>query len=118
MAKKSRYATRKEVLSALKDTHVIKGHQKLILIVEYKKKSNKLGVVVGELLQNDKTLLRGKIACFPEKNPESFDWTRLKAGESQFSGYSLDYKSDTVMSMITEGLKKSVKEGRIPFVTK
>jgi len=116
---KTRYPTKNDVIKALKhDEKSNKDLQKLTLIVEYHKISRKVGLVTAEVIQNNKEILRGKIACFPEKEPEGFDWTRLKIGESTFTGYSLDYKGDTIMSMLTEGFKKSIKGGKIPFIGK
>lgn len=116
-AKKSRFPSREEVLKALMtEEKSDKGFQKIVLLVEHKKVSSKLGVVTAELLQKDKTAMKGRIACFPENEPEGFNWDALKIGESHFAGYGLDYQGETITSMLTEGFKKSIKEGKLPFI--
>ena len=77
-----------------------------------------LGIVKGEVLQNKKIVLKGGMTCIPEKTEESFNWDVLKVGQSYFEGYSLNYKGETIGSLIKQGVKKSIKEGKIPFMVK
>lgn len=115
---KLRFPTKEKVLQALAEGGNLNGFEKYALIIEYKKISGTIGVVTGELLQNNKILLRGKLVVFPETQPDSFDWGLLKAGENYFQGYSLDYKGETLIQLIKQGLKKSIKNGRFPFLPK
>ena len=115
---KSKFPAKEEVMQALSEDETLKGFEKYALVVEFKKMSKKIGVIKGELFQNDEILLKGKMIEFPETQPESFDWNILKVGESYFLGYSLDYKGETLAQLIKQGLKKSIKEGRFPFLLK
>lgn len=113
------FPSKKEIIDTLlKEDPKPAKFEKLMLIIEHKKISSKLGIVKGELLQNGKVNLKGSMTCIPEKMEESFNWDILKVGQSYFEGYSLDYKGETIGSLIKQGLKKSIKEGKIPFVRK
>jgi len=110
-----KFSTKEEVIRALTEKSDPKGFKKYILLLEHRKISSNLGLVKGELLHNNKIVLTGKMTQFPETQPESFNWEKLKIGESYFEGYSLDYKGETISQLIIQGLKRSVKEGRFPF---
>ena len=113
---KTRYPLKQEIINTLLNEHPNqKGMDKLMLIVEHKKISNNLGIIKGELLSNGKIVARGSMTCLPKKSEESFDWSRLKNDESFFDGFSLDFPRETFGKMFIEGLKKSIKEGKIPF---
>ena len=58
------------------------------------------------------------MTCIPKKATDSFDWSMLKNDESFFDGYSIDFGKETFGSLIKEGSKKAVKEGKIPFFPK
>lgn len=117
MAKaKSRFPSKKEVMNLiLEENPSVKGFNKFVLILEYKKINSNLAVTKGELSQNKKILLKGSITCIPDKNEDSFNWGILKNGESYFSGFSLDHKGESIASLIMQGVKKSIKEGKFPF---
>lgn len=113
------FPTKKEIINALlKEDKSDKGYNKLILIIEHKKLSKQLGIIKGEVIHNGKIILKGKMTCIPIKEPDSFDWDKLKDNQSYYKGYTLDYKGETISSMIKQGLTKSIKEGKIPFIPK
>ncbi len=114
--KKPRYPSKDEILKALLDDKKLVDFEKLILIVEHKKTSKNIGIIKGELLQNDKVIFRGKMTEFPETTPDSFDWDELNIGESYYQGFSLDYKGEKISELFIQGLKNSIKKGKIPFV--
>lgn len=117
--KKSRFSTRKDIIDALlKEDPAEKGFNKYMVIVEQKKISSKLGVIKAELLQNAKVSAKGKMTTLPVTEDEGFDWDRLKVGEVYYQGFSVDLQGQTVGSMIMEGIKKSIKQGKIPYVGK
>lgn len=113
--KKSRYPSKKEIISALLDDQELEGFGKYILIIEHRKVNKDIGIIKGELIQNDKIILRGKMTEFPQRGPDSFDWDILDVDESFFDGFSLDYKGESISQMIIQGVKKSIKEGKIPY---
>ena len=116
---KNRFPTKKEIVDALlADDPLKKGFEKYVAVVEHKKLSSKIGIVKGEILQNGKTIIKGKMTCPPIKDDESFDWNMLTVGESYFQAFSIDFKGQSLKSMITEGIKKSIKEGKLPYMRK
>ena len=116
---RSKHPSKKEIINALlAEDPCKKLFDKYIVLVEHKKLSNKIGVVKAEVIQNGKIMLKGKKTETPVKEEEGFNWNIVEEGESHFEGYSLDVKSQSMKSMIKEGLRKSVKDGRIPFFKK
>ncbi|MCX6776084.1 MAG: hypothetical protein NT130_04530 [Candidatus Micrarchaeota archaeon] len=116
--KKYEFPTKEEVIKALLDDKELKGFKKYMLVLEYKKISEGLGLIKAELIHNNKAVLRGKMTEFPETTSESFEWDKLRAGQSYFVGFSLDYTEETFVQGVINGIKKSMKEGRIPFLPK
>src|SRR3989338_6716017 len=113
---KHSYPTKKEVLNILlKEIPKQNKMEKYILIVEHKKINDSLGIIKAEILKNGKTILVGSMTSLPQKSEESFNWDILQAGESFFDGFSADFGKETLGSMIKEGLKNSIKSGKIPF---
>ena len=113
------FPSKKEIIATiLKEDPQIKKFEKLILIIEHKKINPTLAIIKGELVQNGRVVLKGSMSCIPERSDDSFNWNILKAGQSYFNVFSFDYKGETITSLITQGLKKSLKEGRIPFINK
>jgi len=116
---KNRLPTKEEILQTLlKENPVVKKYEKMIFIIEHKKLSKNLAIIKGELINNGKVSIKGSMTCIPEVTGESFNWNVLKEGESYFDGYSIDYQGESIGSLIKQGLKKSVKDGRIPFLRK
>lgn len=117
--KKNLFPSKREVVNTLlKEDPQLKSLEKLMLITEHKKISSKIGLIKAELRQSGKLIMKGSMTCVPEKLEDSFDWSMLKVGQSFFSAYSLDYGKQTIGSMIKEGLKNSIKQGKVPFVQK
>lgn len=118
MAKRTKkFPSKQEIINTLlKEDQPAKKFEKLILIIEHKKVSNEIGYIKGELIQNGRLLGKGAITCLPKKEKDSFDWNMLDIGQSYFNGFSLDYRAERITALITEGLKKSMKEGKIPFL--
>ena len=116
---KIKHPTKEEIIKTLlKEDPLIKKYEKLIVIIEHKKISKALGIIKAELINNGKVSLKGSMTCIPETIEDFFNWDLLKEGESHFDGYSIDFKGDTISSLIKQGLKNSMKEGRIPFIRK
>jgi len=116
---KSKYPSKKEIIAILlKENPKQKGMDKLILLIEHKKINANVGIIKGEILKDRKVLVTGSMTCIPKKSADSFDWTILDNRESFFDEFSVDYGKETIGSMIKEGLKKNIKEGKIPFFQK
>jgi hypothetical protein len=113
---KNKHASKEEILNALTDDEKLAGYGKLILIIEHKKISDTIGLIQGELLKNDAVILKGKMTEYPETTQDSFDWDVLDIGESYFEGFSLDYKGEKISDLIIQGIKSSIKAGKIPFI--
>ena len=116
---KTKFPSKQEIVDTLlMEDPKPKKFIKLIILIEHKKISKVLGIVKGEVLQNKKVIIKGSMTCIPENGDDSFNWSILKTGQSYFEGYSIDYKGETIGSMIKQGLKKALKEGKIPFIQK
>lgn len=116
---KNRYPSKEEIIKILlKENTNQKNMEKLMLIIEHKKINNSVGIIKAELLKDKKIVLKGSMTCIPKKSADSFNWDILNNDESFFDGFSVDYGAETIGSMIKEGLKKSIKEGKIPFFQK
>ena len=74
--------------------------------------SEDIGIIKGELIQNDKVILRGKLTIYPG----SPDWEKIEVGESIFNGLCLDYKGEKLSELFIEGFKNSIREGKFPFL--
>lgn len=106
-----------EIIQALKHCSKAKNFENFMLILEFRKFSNKLGVIQGKLYQNDKVVLRGKLTD-DVSSRDNFNWEELKIGGSSFRGFYLDYKKQTLFSLVKQGFQNSLKQGRIPFLSK
>mgnify|MGYP001606170824 CR=1 FL=1 len=113
------YPSKKEIIDVLlKEDPKQKNMEKLLLVVEHKKINERLGFVKGEIMKDGKVVLKGRMTAMPKKSNDSFDWGILNNGESFFDGFSVDYGKETIGSMIKEGFKKAIKEGKLPFFQK
>jgi hypothetical protein len=117
--KSSRYATKKELLSALKSYPKQKDFESYVLIIEHRKINTKVGLIIAELLNAKEKVAVGKATVYPRgiSDLDSFNWGRLKVGESEFTSFALDTKKQTMSQTIVNAIKKSLSEGRIPFLT-
>ena len=115
----SRYATKNEVIAALKSHPKPSNFESYLLIIEHRKISSKIGLVVMELMHGEESVAIGKATIPPSgiSDLDSFDWRRLKVGEAEFTSYALDARKQNVSQMLIGAVKKSVSEGRIPFLT-
>jgi hypothetical protein len=117
---KQKYPTKEEVVQTLlREDPSIKNHNRLILLIEFKKVTTNIGIVGAELLSNGKVIVKGSYTCVPVTTEESsFDWNILKKQESYAQGYSLDFKGETIRSRLLSGFNNAIQEGRIPFMLK
>ncbi|MFA5091299.1 MAG: hypothetical protein WC483_01530 [Candidatus Paceibacterota bacterium] len=115
----SRYATKQEILSALRTYLKPDNFESYILIIEHRKVSSKIGLIIVELISGKEVVAIGKATVFPRGISEldSYDWTNLRLGESEFSSFALDTKKQPVSHMLIGAVKKSISEGRIPFLS-
>jgi len=110
-----KYPTREEIIQALCDDKELKGFEQLLVILEFNRKTDKIGLIKGELLQNDDVVVRGKLTVFPGMMPDPSMWSNLKVGESVLYGFALEYQGEKLFDMLVEGFKNSIRDGRIPF---
>ncbi|GEM_PF-5811787 len=90
-----------------------------ILIIEHRKISPKIGLVVAELLSGKDSVAIGKATVYPRgiSDLDTFNWERLRIGESEFTSFALDAKKQPVSQMLIGAVKKSISEGRLPFLS-
>ncbi len=112
---KGKFASADEVYSALHEKS--ESAKKLYLLVEFKKVNPRLGIISGELSQSGQKLFTGKMTEYPEPYDGSFNWNRLKSGESYISGFSLEsHKDESWLETIKRGVRQAIGDGRIPFL--
>ena len=75
-------------------------------------------MIKGEIIKDGKVVLKGSMTTIPKKSNDSFDWSILNNGQGFFDGFSVDYGKETIGSMIKEGFKKAIKDGKLPFFQK
>ena len=115
--KKIEFPSKKEVLDALlKEDNTPDKFDRFVLIVEFKKINPVLGIAKCELFRNHKAVIKGSITCTPEGSNDFFNWSIIKPGQSYFRGFSMSYKGETLFSQFKQGINKSIKEGKIPFL--
>lgn len=112
----TKYPSKEEILDALKDDDNLKGFDELIVILEFNRKSENIGLIKGELRQNDEVMLRGKLTIFPKTMPNNSVWADLDVGKSIYYGFSLDFKEENLLDLLSEGFRTSLREGKIPFL--
>ena len=109
------YPSKEEIIDALKEEEIPKGFEQFLVLLEFNKKSDKLCLIKGELLQNEDVVLRGKLTVIPEMTSNPTQWNKMEVGESKIIGFSLEYQGETLFDIIREGFKDSLSKGRIPF---
>jgi len=108
--------TREKMLDILIKNKRESPFERHILVIEHKKVNSQVGIVNAEIVKDTKEVVfGGGMICSPLESDE-FTWKDLKKGESHYGGYWIDTKPDTIGSMIKEGLTKSIKEGKVPFL--
>lgn len=113
--------SKQEVIDALiKDESISKNFKRSILVLEFNKKSSSLGIIKGELLENDnkkiKIKLKGGLAVYPDSSDESFyDWEKMKVGDIRYAAFFIDSQGKTMggyakklLNIITKSLNLNV----------
>jgi hypothetical protein len=113
--KNNTFPSKEEIIKALKEDKKPKGFEELIIILEFYRKSDAIGLIKGELRQNDEVLIRGKLTVFPKTMPTTSMWTNLDIGKSIYYGFSLEEKGETIIDLFSEGFRNSIRQGKIPF---
>ncbi len=113
--KNKEYPSKEEIIEALKDDKKLKKFEELMIILEFNRKSNSIGLIKGELRQNDEVILRGKLTVFPKTMPNTSMWTDIGIGESIYYGFSLEFQEETLFDLFSEGFRNSIREGKLPF---
>lgn len=117
-SKKIKYPTRDEIIKALSDDKNTRDLEQVLVILEFDRKTDRIGLIKGELLQNNSIIVRGKLTVFPEMMQDQSIWNNLKVGESAVYGFALEYQEEKLFDMIIEGFKSSIRDGRIPFLNR
>jgi hypothetical protein len=111
-------STKQEIIDSLKEQEKLEGYNNVFLVVELEKRSGDIGVIHGEVLQNDKILFRGTFSFSLKTMKKPNDWTTMKVHEKAYFGLTVDYKGQTLAELFIDGLKTSIGQGRIPFFSK
>ena len=114
--KRVSYPSKDEIIEALKDDKELKGFEEMIVILEFNRKSEKIGLIKGELRQNDEIVIRGKLTVFPKTMAKSSMWDDIEVGESIFYGFQGEFKEETLFDLFADGFRNSIREGKFPFL--
>jgi len=87
----------------------------LFLIVEFKKVSEIIGIIKGELYNNDKLDFRGSLIIPLSQNDDNQqkNWNTIEIGKSVFYGLSFDSRELCITEKIKEFFNRSISEGKI-----
>lgn len=94
----------------------------LFLIVEFKKINLGVGIIKGELYNNDQLDYRGSLLIPLMKNDtdQKNQWDSIEVGNSVYYGVSFDARELCMTEKIGEFLHRSIDEGKlqdfIPFI--
>lgn len=94
----------------------------LFLIVEFKKINPRVGIIKGELYNNDQLDYRGSLLIPLMKNDtdQKNQWDSIEVGNSVYYGVSFDARELCMTEKIGEFLHRSIDEGKlqdfIPFI--
>jgi hypothetical protein len=114
----SRYATKTEVISALITDSKPVNFESYTVIIEHRKVSQNIGLIIAELMSGKEIVAIGKATVYPRgiSDLDSFNWAHLNIGEAEFTSFALDTKKQPISQMLIGAVKKSISEGRIPFL--
>ena len=93
----------------------------LFLIVEYKKINLRIGIIKGELYNNDQLDYRGSLLLplMRSDTDQKNQWDSIEIGKSVYYGLSFDARELCITEKIGEFLHRSIDEGKlqdfIPF---
>lgn len=104
--------TKEEILKILKEENpkLGKDYTQYILIIEYKKLNESLGIVKGELYKNDTTEYRASLLM---PNPKGATWEDIGIGKSKFYGLTFDTREESIAELIGGFFRRSLKEGKL-----
>jgi hypothetical protein len=110
--------SKEDILNLLREENpLIQGEEKYsqsILIFETKKISFKLGLIKGEYYQDDKLEYRGSLLLPLNPSDKNTIWAKIKEGESDFYGITLDSREMKITEKIKDFISRSFEESTIP----
>ncbi|WP_321504308.1 hypothetical protein [uncultured Methanoregula sp.] len=112
--------SKKEIIAILREENPpIDGDDRfsqLFLIVEYKKINANMGIIKGELYNNDQLDYRGSLLIpILNNTPDqpNNNWASLEIGKSMFYGISFDARELCLTERIGEFIHRSIDEGKL-----
>lgn len=105
-----------EVLKALKKERPKTGKfNHHMVLIEQKKISEKLGMLRFEWYADDKLEGSGSFAFPIQNQPGAANdtWANLPIGQSEFFGFSIDFKAKTLSQMVGGFFRRSLEEGKL-----
>ena len=87
----------------------------LFLIIEFKKINARIGIIKGELYNNDQLDYRGSllIPLSQDNVNQKNQWDSIEIGKSVYYGLSFDARELCLTEKIGEFFNRSIEEGRI-----
>jgi len=114
--------SKKKLLSAIrKETKPPKGFGQWVVIIEHRRISENIGLLLGEAQLDGKLQWSGSISVnLPEQKKFGPDdkeiqgeWETLNPGQSRFNVLTLEMRGKSIAELIKGFLKRSFEEGKI-----
>jgi len=113
------HLSKEEIIQILKDENPpIDGKDRfnqLFLIVEFKKINAQIGIIKGELYNNDKLDYRGSFLfpLTPDDTKQKNLWDSIEIADSIYYGISFDARDLRLTEKVAEFFNRSIEEGKI-----
>jgi hypothetical protein len=113
------YPTKNDIMQILKEENPpvdeSKRYNQLFLIIEFKKISEKIGIIKGELYGNGQLEYRGSILIplLRVVVDQQSIWNSIEAGKSIFYGISFDTRELGLTEKVSDFFGRSIEEGKI-----
>lgn len=113
------YPTKEEIMQILKEENPpideINHYNQLFLIVEFKKITESIGLIKGELYGNEQLEYRGSILLplFKTEANQKSNWNSIEVGKSIFYGMSLDTRELGLTEKVGDFIGRSLEEGKV-----
>jgi len=114
--------SKKKLLSAIrKETKPPKGFGQWVVIIEHRRISENVGLLLGEAQLDGKLQWSGSISVNlpeqkkfgPDGNEIQGEWETLNPGQSRFNVLTLEMRGKSVAELIKGFIKRSFEDGKL-----
>jgi hypothetical protein len=114
--------TKKQLIQAIrKQTKPQKGFAQWLLVIEHRRLSENMGLILIEAQLDGKIEWSGSASAnLPEAKkigldgqPAPSEWDQLKPGQSRFNAFTFEMRGKSVIEMMKGVVKRSLEEGKL-----